>query len=607
MTTEGFTALIDVEKRIGSVSRVTTSYVEIGLPNAVVVAGMRSLAQGAVGDFVFIDCDMAVVLGRISEVFISKKGEITSQEHLDNEVHDVEPIGKAQLLATIDKTTQHVVRGVSVTPKIGDGVFDASNLALSQSIETALFNQIDLTGPQGGVAITLGQIVGIENIDICIPPESIFGRHCGVFGATGSGKSWTLATLISEIRNVHGKAIIIDPTGEFCGKIEDSAEYSFSEIEGNQKLVHFPYQRMREQSLLTLFNPLTQEQLSILREAIRSLRLVQSIKSDRMNDMNDMNESKRQKIRERLKLLTSHNLMEGVDFVSKTGHLIKSRKTISWVRDVFSKYSEEVADNDCNFDIYLLAGQIEYECIEPFYKSIDYLYGDTDERLLGQCSKLITRVSELLNSPDLGCVFSNNGKDICCALEKFFLDIDQRCLLISFEGVSFHYNARELLLNVIGEHLLGLARIQKIGHSPVVFFLDEAHQFFRHTGEDANSRVSVDSMTSIAREGRKYGLTTVLSTQRPHDIPSDVLSQIGTFFIHRLTNESDREVMERACGELDKAAMIFIPSLGQGEVIMLGPGIPIPLPIRINAPAKSSRPSSYGPDYQNHWRSKKEQ
>ncbi|SOE17788.1 uncharacterized protein DUF853, partial [Hoeflea halophila] len=110
-----------------------------------------------------------------------------------------------------------------------------------------------------------------------------------------------------------------------------------------------------------------------------------------------------------------------------------------------------------------------------------------------------------------------------------------------------------------------------------------------------------DAFGLIAKEGRKYGLTTVIATQRPRDVPQDVLSQLGALFVHRLTNDRDRETIERACGDLDRSAAAFIPSLSQGEAIIVGPDLPAPLPIRMKAPEKGQQPESHGPNYQKFW------
>ena len=129
--------------------------------------------------------------------------------------------------------------------------------------------------------------------------------------------------------------------------------------------------------------------------------------------------------------------------------------------------------------------------------------------------------------------------------------------------------------------------------------VDEAHSFLGHHigGEDTVARL--DAFELIAKEGRKYGLNICLATQRPRDITEGVLSQMGTLIVHRLTNDRDREVVERACGEIDRAAASFLPTLKPGEAAIIGADFPIPLTIQILAP--DTRPLSDGPDFQKRW------
>ena len=91
-----------------------------------------------------------------------------------------------------------------------------------------------------------------------------------------------------------------------------------------------------------------------------------------------------------------------------------------------------------------------------------------------------------------------------------------------------------------------------------------------------------------------------LATQRPRDITDGVLSQMGTLVVHRLTNDRDREIVERACGDIDLSVSSFLPNLQQGEAAIIGVDFPFPLTIQIKSP--SYRPRSDGPDYQKHWR-----
>ncbi len=112
----------------------------------------------------------------------------------------------------------------------------------------------------------------------------------------------------------------------------------------------------------------------------------------------------------------------------------------------------------------------------------------------------------------------------------------------------------------------------------------------------------LDAFELIAKEGRKYGLNICLATQRPRDLSEGVLSQMGTLIVHRLTNDRDREVVERACGEIDRAASAFLPNLRPGEAAIIGTDFPIPLTIQIHEPA--TKPKSDGPKFQEHWAAK---
>lgn len=75
---------------------------------------------------------------------------------------------------------------------------------------------------------------------------------------------------------------------------------------------------------------------------------------------------------------------------------------------------------------------------------------------------------------------------------------------------------------------------------------------------------------------------------------------MGMFVVHRLINEKDRQVVESACGNLDASAAAFLPTLGQGEAILVGVDFPMPTPVKIIEP--DFPPKSKGPDYANYWK-----
>jgi hypothetical protein len=579
-------SLIDPTKRIGTVARVTSSSAELTLPNALAASGRRGLAKGAVGDFVFVDCDRETILGRIIEVSIPEKQRPSLEQQIERDAL-VEPNGSIQLLATVSKTTRKVSRGISTQPRVGDGVYLADGDALSASIQNVL------TGGMDGDAqvVKLGRLAGLEHADIDIPPEKLFGRHCGVFGATGGGKSWTVSRLVNEVVRIGGKCILFDPTGEFTGKITGAWQYSFSAgIPPEPPLACFPSKFLAEQDLYALLTPTVQSQGPALRSATKSLRMSQVLLDEPMPFPIESADG--------LRKVQIQDF--GCVVIDEFGCVLKANQ--SW--NAFGKaerlLSGKLTSELCDFDLSLLSRQVRNECIWPTGEKAG-MFGGLDKNMHGYCNSLIVRIETLFSSPELGFLFSNNGLDICLEIEEFLDDPSANAMVLSFEKVSFKHNTRELLLNALGRYLLGIARKGRLRECPLVCFLDEAHQFIGRSVGDEQNHVALDAFGLIAKEGRKYGLTTVIATQRPRDVPQDVLSQLGTLIVHRLTNERDRETIEKACGDLDKSAAAFIPSLAPGEAIVVGTDLPTPLPLVMTKPEKGQQPESHGPRYQELW------
>ncbi|KJZ21881.1 hypothetical protein TW83_18795 [Paracoccus sp. S4493] len=585
-------SLIDPAKRIGTVTRVTASAVELTLPTALAASGRRGLARGAVGDFVFVDCDRETVLGRITEVGIPEK-QRSSLEHQIKQEALVEPNGRVQLLATVTKTTRKVSRGINSQPRVGDGVYLADGSALSASIQDALRGGTNRDSEL--LMVNLGTLAGLEDAEISIPPEKLFGRHCGVFGATGGGKSWTVSRLVNEIVRIGGKCILFDPTGEFTGKVAGARQFAFSQaILPEQPLVRFPSELLSELDLHALLTPTGQSQGPMLRGATKSLRMSKALRDDPHRFTQEVGGN-------RTKVLIRHEEAPfGHVVIEEQGSIEKANQS----RVAFGRaellLAEQLAAEQCDFDFRVLSRQVRNECVRPVGNDA-MNFGILDPATIGYCNTLIIRIETFLSSPELACIFSEDGLDVSAEIEKFLADPSESAMVLSFENVSFKHNTRELLLNTLGRYLLSLARKGRFRECPLVCFLDEAHQFIGRSVGDEQNHVSLDAFGLIAKEGRKYGLTTVIATQRPRDVPQDVLSQLGTLFVHRLTNERDRETIEKACGDLDKSAAAFIPSLAQGEAIVVGPDLPAPLPLMMTKPEKGQQPESHGPMYQKFW------
>ncbi|WP_144378033.1 ATP-binding protein [Mesorhizobium amorphae] len=551
---------IEPDRYIGTVTRVTASYIHVNLPNAALGREHRGTSLGAVGDFVFIDCERSYVLGRIVETRLPD-GERLTVEPKVGDTGAVNPIGSVQLLATVDQQSDRLKRGLTHFPRIGDGVFLAEPRLLAQLIRNAVTDVDNLN-------LRIGRINAADGVDISLPPDKLFGRHCGVFGATGGGKSWTLATLVEQLKATGGKAVVLDPTGEFAGMSCVDAVYTFDVPSPGEQLAHFPYQHMTEDDLFSLFRPSGQSQGPKLREAIRSLKLVKTL---------------------------AGRVPQGIAI--HEGVVVKLERPRKPFLDAVRENAIELHAPGCLFDIQRLAEQVRQECVQLAGEAGHF--GRIDNYALAFCETLIARINTLLASQELQCVFSEQGMSLVHELRAFFADDRRDVAVISFKGVRFEHNTREILLNVIGRFLLGEARSGVFRSAPLVVFLDEAHQFLGRSVGDDYASVKLDAFGIIAKEGRKYGLTCVLATQRPRDVPPDVLSQLGTLIVHRLTNDQDRETVERACGDLDRGAAQFVPMLAPGEAIVIGPELPAPVPLLVWHPV--SPPDSRGPSFQESW------
>ena len=115
--------------------------------------------------------------------------------------------------------------------------------------------------------------------------------------------------------------------------------------------------------------------------------------------------------------------------------------------------------------------------------------------------------------------------------------------------------------------------------------IDEAHNIlnsqFRRNGDDwQDYRLSI--FEEIIKEGRKFGFYLTLSSQRPADISPTIMSQLHNYFIHRLVNDNDLEMLKNTMPTLDGYSFNMIPNLGQGEAVITGNSIKVPLLIKVN-------------------------
>lgn len=479
------------------------------------------------------------------------------------------------MLATLDITKQELVRGIAAYPRLGDRVFSAPPSLLKWVAGNATGSDAN-----DGVSLDLGWVAAEPSVRVCARPERLFGRHCAILGTTGGGKSYSLTRLVEQCAKHRCKAIVIDAVGEYQFDQSHTMRLSLGRIDKAREgkdftLVTMPYRFLTIPDLFALFQPSGKVQGPVLRRAITSLKLL--------------------------------NLDSSLGkYVGANGSVQKADQERVTYDKAHAIHALAVNKPDSDFDINLLSAQIQAECIwEPGFKP--GFFGKEDQNGITYCLSLINRIEGILHADELACVF-NAGQHppLTQKLEEFFATGNkQRILHLSLRDLAFDFNAREVVANAIGRWLLRQARDDKFrsSYGPAIVFLDEAHHFLNKSMGDEDSKVQLDAFELIAKEGRKYWLTLCLATQQPRDIPPGILSQMGTLLVHRLINDRDREVVERACGEIDRSAAAFLPTLGPGEAALIGVDFAIPLTVQMDKPR--NEPTSQGPKFQTAWAEKK--
>jgi hypothetical protein len=135
---------------------------------------------------------------------------------------------------------------------------------------------------------------------------------------------------------------------------------------------------------------------------------------------------------------------------------------------------------------------------------------------------------------------------------------------------------------------------------PLLLVCEEAHRYVpkdEHTGGQAVRKI----LERIAKEGRKYGVSLGLITQRPSDLAEGVLSQCGTIISMRLNNDRDQACVRAAMPEGARGFLDAIPALRNRECIVCGEGVAIPIRVRFDDLEPEKRPASSDPSFARLW------
>lgn len=376
---------------------------------------------------------------------------------------------------------------------------------------------------------SFAKVVNLANEEVRLYPETLFDRHLLAIGSTNSGKSTSSLTIIDKLIYSNKKVMIIDPTGEYAGSFK-SAEMKKITL-GDDTVLDTG--KVSFSQWATLFETNDSTQPAVLAEAIKSLRFQAKIGND--------------------------------EVYKKAG-----KKAADVAKDMESLDSE-----DTSFNINLLSRQIAEEAVELTKDMSTYQTGAFQ---FNNKQWLVQKVNYKLESAGLHDFFDSDKKknDLLKILDDFMSN-KINSIYIDASNIGIGDGVGAMIVDLISNYVINN---KKKDNNAFVIFIDEVHRY----SKDAQSGGYQTGLTAIAREGRKKGIFLFLTTQNPKDVSDELLGQIGSLLVHRLTHKSELDSIR---SYLSESAFKLVPKLNQGEAILTSINLLRDLHLRVD---KCSRP-----------------
>lgn len=215
--------------------------------------------------------------------------------------------------------------------------------------------------------------------------------------------------------------------------------------------------------------------------------------------------------------------------------------------------------------------------------------------------RLRDRVQSLVSDPRFGFFFTSED-DILEEVVARLIRVPVRgkpLTIVDLSGVPSEVT--DVLVSTISRVIFNFAVWSERGKMPPVLLVCEEAQRYVPADESLGFSETVRVLTQIAKEGRKYGISLALITQRPTELSLPVLSQCGTVFALRLGSEADQQFIAKTLPNAAREMLAALPSLPLQQAIVSGEGVPVPMRIRFNDLPANRRPRSAGAPFSKAW------
>lgn len=183
--------------------------------------------------------------------------------------------------------------------------------------------------------------------------------------------------------------------------------------------------------------------------------------------------------------------------------------------------------------------------------------------------------------------------------EKIKPDVVNQITILDMSFIP--YEVLETITGLIGRLVLNFVSMLKDerGKLPIVMVLEEAQNYIPERDRENKASISKKVFERIAREGRKFGISLLVSSQRPSELSKTVLSQCNSFIIHRIQNPEDQKYVKELVSAANEDILNQLPILPQQHAIIMGDAVRTPVQVRMNT--ANPRPNSDNPEFIKNW------
>lgn len=457
----------------------------------------------------------------------------------------------------------------------------------------------------------IGKLSGNSSVRFFVDGDKMFGKHIGVVGSTGSGKSCTVASLlqgavgisnsknknISQQKNSH--IIIFDIHSEYASAFNIPEEEKFTLNLLDVDRLKIPYWLMNSEELEALF-----------------------IESGEQNSHNQISQFKRAVIKNKElhnKTLKNITYDTPVYFsIREVFNFIKNKNELTVYEKDSKTFFASLSLKDQEYSEDLLWKPILFESST----------GNASHKILlakvskeggfhGEFDRFVSRLETKLNDRRLSFLLDpkkENGEeyatvDFVNILKQFLGYINRSNItIVDLSGIPFE--VLSITVSLISRLIFDFAfHYSKLRHErnltndiPFLIVCEEAHNYIPQNG-GSEYRAAKKSIERIAKEGRKYGLSLMVVSQRPSEVSDTIFSQCNNFVSLRLTNKVDQNYIKALLPDSSNDLVALLPSLKQGEAFVVGDAVLMPSLVQFAAPhpePKSASVKSYS-EWSSNW------